>query len=215
MTWTPPRRSPRRRTPGPRGRPAAGRPRRDDAAEAGADGAAHVLLHRDLEPCLATRGGVPTADARDADRRLAPESSHAQPGVSALQRAAPARRASAPGRRRRPGRPSASYSGTSSVTRPWWPSCRRRWRRRTRPRRAAATRVDLRRAVAAPNRSVTRRPAASASSASGAHAGHAQAAGDEQQVAAARVDLEGRPSGPSISTARPAACAASHRCPRR
>ena len=153
---------------------------------------AHVLFHAHLKP------GAAAGLSRTQWRRLAPRPrrgpSLATPSRAWRPAASWASAASMGcGPHAKHWSAHASNCGTSSVTRPWWPS---------EPSSVATTYstssgsrlegVDLHRrrrakqkghAAVLGQRVIDERP----------HPGHAQAAGHEQQVAAARVDLEAAP----------------------
>jgi hypothetical protein len=76
-----------------------------------------------------------------------------------------------------------------------------------------ARRIDVA-ALCAPNRITTCRPSRTASSASIRIPGHAQAAGDQQQVRLRGSTSNGRPSGPSMSSRSPSRARVSHSVPR-
>ena len=185
----------------------------DHAAEARPDRAAHVLLHRDLQerlpPCRRRADRVRLAAAA-----LAAELGDAEPLAAGRRRAARARRASAPARRRTPGRPSPRSRRPARSRSRDGRASRRRSRRRTRPRRAAGSTGRPRATLAAPNSSVTWRPSRIASSASIRTPAIPRPPATSSRCWLRGSTSNGRPSGPSRSTLSPGRRRVNHSVPR-
>ena len=203
----PPSRSRRPRRPDPRGRPAAACP---------------------VAPITTQPRHAPTAQPmfcsidtwRNAFRRAAgdptdPACRRRASGRAWRRRAAPAGprpggrapRASGRARRRTPGRPTPRSPGRGRSRSRAGRASRRRSRRRTRPRRAAGSTGRPRARVAAPNRSVTWRPSRIASSASIRTPAIPRPPAIRSRWRLRGSTSNGRPSGPSMSTRRPAGAA--------